>query len=147
MCVMAMDIDHFKHINDHYGHAAGDEALRVFTNTCHRLLRETDVFGRMGGEEFAALLPGTDLAQARVVGDRILRAVRDLRIEPGDTGTWPAFGMTVCLGLALVEDPADPMEVTLHRADEALYGSKRAGRDRLTIAEATTTGDAETAPS
>lgn len=130
LSVMMLDIDHFKRVNDTYGHAAGDEALRVFTRACQGLLRETDIFGRLGGEEFAALLPGTDLDQARVVADRMLEAIRALVVTVEDQ---PPFGFTVSLGMTEITDPSETIEKALSRADEALYRSKSEGRDRLTI--------------
>jgi len=131
--VLMMDLDLFKTINDTHGHGVGDAALRAFTAACAEILRETDVFGRLGGEEFAALLPGTDLAEALIVSERLRERVADLRIP---TQAGKDIRITVSLGVAEVADPALPFDSVLSRADAALYESKRDGRNRVTAAAA-----------
>nr|WP_246152337.1 sensor domain-containing diguanylate cyclase [Roseospira navarrensis] len=129
--VLMIDLDHFKAINDTYGHAVGDEALRVFTVLCNETLRENDVFGRLGGEEFAALLPGTGLDEARLVAERLRAGTATVQIAVGDGRH---IGLTASLGVAEVTDAAEPFDAVLSRADAALYRSKAEGRDRVTMA-------------
>jgi len=129
--VVMMDLDLFKAINDTYGHGVGDETLRAFTAASAETLRENDVFGRLGGEEFAALLPETNLAEALIVAERLRERVADLRI-PTEAGK--DIRITVSLGVAEISDPALPFDSVLSRADAALYESKRNGRNRVTAA-------------
>jgi len=128
--LLIMDIDHFKAINDTYGHAVGDEALRLFTRQCRDVLRENDVFGRMGGEEFAVLLPNTDVDEATVVAERLLDRTRAICVSATDDRV---FGFTVSIGVAAIRDPRAPFDEALLRADTALYASKAGGRDRVTV--------------
>ncbi|EXJ13938.1 GGDEF domain-containing protein [Imhoffiella purpurea] len=124
--LMMLDLDHFKRINDGYGHAVGDRVLQRFAGHCRRVLRQTDVIGRIGGEEFAVLLPGQDLESAMTVAERLRTLVAEDRIET-DRGS---VGVTLSLGVTeLDEDDEDPDRV-LGRADEALYEAKESGRDR-----------------
>jgi diguanylate cyclase (GGDEF)-like protein/PAS domain S-box-containing protein len=135
--VLMMDLDHFKRINDTRGHAAGDEVLRAFTAICGETLRETDVLGRLGGEEFGVLLSGTDLDLARVAAERLRARTETLRIA---AGAGEEIGLTVSIGVAKVTDPRQPFETVLSRADDALYQSKLAGRNRVTVAPGTHAG-------
>ncbi len=128
--LMMIDIDHFKQLNDRFGHASGDAALRVFARTAHRSLREHDVMGRLGGEEFALLLPGTDLGAAREFGERLRAAVSEAPVITSGSG----YAMTVSIGLVLVE-PNEELAAALARADDALYAAKSGGRDRVEIGE------------
>lgn len=129
LSIVAADIDFFKKVNDSYGHAAGDEALKVFVATVHDTLRASDALGRMGGEEFAVLLPETDLAGAGDVAGKIRQAVAEIRV-PAATGP---FGFTVSLGVAQTLPGETSIEPVLARADEALYQAKREGRNRVVI--------------
>jgi len=131
--VLIIDIDHFKRINDTHGHAAGDKTLRRFTHICRETVRGNDVFARIGGEEFAVLLPNTTSAQALSMAERLRLRARTIRV-PGANGT--EFGITVSIGAAAIRDPGVPFDDTLHRADAALYRSKTGGRDRVTLDEA-----------
>ena len=135
--LLVMDIDHFKCINDTHGHAVGDEALRVFTDACRGILRGNDLLGRMGGEEFAILLPETDKAGACMVAERIRRRTTELSVS---TGTGP-IGFTVSIGVASSGALSSCMpssgagecmvDVMLSCADQALYRAKAAGRNRV----------------
>ncbi|MBB4314293.1 sensor domain-containing diguanylate cyclase [Roseospira marina] len=130
LSVIMMDLDHFKVLNDTHGHAVGDHALRAFTVASTETLRENDVFARLGGEEFAALLPGTGLDEARVVAERLRERTADLRIAlPGGK----QIGLTVSLGVMEVVDPTHSFDAILSRVDAALYDSKRDGRNRVTV--------------
>jgi diguanylate cyclase (GGDEF)-like protein len=126
--LVLFDLDHFKSINDQFGHAAGDEALRVFANSARQAIRSTDIFGRIGGEEFAVLLSGVDPMAAQTIADRIRSdfsraaiAYNNARIEA-----------TVSAGLAGVEAGDASFDRLLAAADSALYAAKRDGRDRVT---------------
>lgn len=133
-CLM-IDIDHFKLINDRYGHDFGDTVLKAVAATLLHNLREVDVACRYGGEEFAVLLPHTAKGNALVVADRITGCVRDMRLEAdGAVAT-----VTVSLGIASTRDvAANEAEELVRCADVALYEAKRLGRDRtVTFAAAT----------
>ncbi|MBB4265469.1 GGDEF domain-containing protein [Roseospira visakhapatnamensis] len=128
--VLMMDIDHFKRINDTHGHGVGDEALRRFTQACQEKLRENDVFGRLGGEEFGVLLPNASLSDAAVAAERLRARCRDIQVPTEDGGR---FGFTVSIGVTEILDPSASFDDTLHRADTALYASKTGGRDRVSL--------------
>lgn len=124
--LLMLDIDHFKQLNDRFGHATGDEALVKFSATCADALREHDILGRLGGEEFALALPGTDLDGALHAAERLRKGVLDTRLLTcGNTYT-----MTVSIGVVLV-DPEEDLATALARADHALYEAKRNGRNRV----------------
>ncbi len=128
--LLMLDIDHFKSINDTHGHAVGDEALRTFTAACRALLRESDLLGRTGGEEFAILLPETDVAGARMVAERIRRCTAELLV-PARTET---VRFTVSIGVACCAAGTRDVDAMLSSADEALYRAKAAGRNRVLCA-------------
>ncbi len=129
-CAIALiDLDHLKQINDGAGHAAGDRALVALARLGQASLRETDLFARVGGDEFALLLPQTDLACARVVLERLRRA---LAAEPADDR--PAAPLlTISGGIAAFPAVAGPLDLLLRAADAALYRAKEAGRDRVVV--------------
>jgi diguanylate cyclase (GGDEF)-like protein len=125
LALVAFDLDHFKAINDRYGHAVGDVVLRSFATTAAALLRTGDLFGRIGGEEFAVLLPGTGMDEAFVVADRIRHAfATSPRVHAGI-----AIEVSVCAGIASAEDM--DLEGLLEAADRALYAAKALGRNRV----------------
>ncbi|WP_229425364.1 MULTISPECIES: diguanylate cyclase [unclassified Massilia] len=128
MALLMLDIDHFKQLNDRFGHATGDEALVKFAATCHAALREHDILGRMGGEEFALALPGTDLAGAVNAAERLRQAVVDTRLLTCGN----QYTMTVSIGLVVIE-PDEALSAALARADQALYAAKRGGRNRVEV--------------
>jgi diguanylate cyclase (GGDEF)-like protein len=128
--LLMIDIDHFKQINDRWGHASGDEALVVFARTARHLLREHETIGRLGGEEFALLLPGADLDAAVQAAERLRRAIREATIITSG----PTYRMTVSIGVVVL-DPHEDLGGAMARADHALYAAKRAGRDRVEIGE------------
>jgi diguanylate cyclase (GGDEF)-like protein/PAS domain S-box-containing protein len=124
-CLLMLDLDYFKRINDNWGHQAGDDALVHFVNQCRKNLREGDILGRMGGEEFAILMPDTDLENAELVAERIRTM---LEINPVSySGT--RIPLTVSIGIA--EVTAEGIEIALSHADEALYEAKHQGRNRV----------------
>lgn len=125
--LLSVDIDHFKRINDHYGHGVGDEVLKRVADVMRRSCRETDHLARMGGEEFWVLMPGADPSAALVLGERLLHDVRAL--ELGDVAT--GLKVTISIGLATADAGQEPTELLLRRLDVALYAAKHKGRDRL----------------
>ncbi len=127
MVIHVLDLDHFKDVNDHYGHEAGDAVLRSFARTCREVLRDEDLFARLGGEEFAIFLPGADLGGAIAVGER-------LRARFASTYTTTPVGniqCTVSVGVAGTSSRSVKVGELLRRADEALYEAKDEGRDRV----------------
>ncbi|MGY6269619.1 GGDEF domain-containing protein [Achromobacter denitrificans] len=129
LAVLVLDIDHFKSINDRYGHAGGDTALRHYAQVVQRAVRVSDRFGRLGGEEFVLLMHDCDPAHALVQAQRVCDALRDAPLPlPG-----VAVPMTTSGGLALYQ-PDDTAEGILARADAALYRAKQQGRDRVEMA-------------
>lgn len=125
--VWMLDIDYFKVVNDTYGHHAGDVALQSVVSTSQHVLRDWDILGRMGGEEFAVLLPETEAEQAVLVAERLRNIFATSRI-PLDEGA--STRITVSIGIATAHDD-DDLERLLKRADLALYAAKRTGRDKV----------------
>ena len=126
LALVMIDIDHFKQINDRFGHATGDEALAEFARTARNVLRAHEVVGRLGGEEFAAVLPGTDLIGARQAADRLRLAVRGATVITSGV----SYTMTVSIGVVVLH-PNEALGAALARADHALYAAKSGGRDRV----------------
>ncbi len=129
LSVALLDIDHFKKINDSYGHPAGDTALRRFAETVNPTLRTADRLARWGGEEFLLLLPDTDGQQTlELCQKRIVEQIAALRITIDDI----SFGFTVSAGISQ-HRLGEPYALTLERADRALYAAKEAGRNRVLL--------------
>ncbi|MDB5933292.1 MAG: hypothetical protein JWQ01_636 [Massilia sp.] len=126
IALMMIDIDHFKRLNDRFGHATGDEALRVFADTARQALRDHDIMGRLGGEEFALVLPATDLEGALQAAERLRTAVSAAVLPTSGH----QYAMTVSIGVVVI-DPNEHINSALARADHALYAAKSAGRDRV----------------
>lgn len=126
LSLLMLDLDHFKQINDQWGHGVGDEALRLFADSVQCCLRTQDMAGRQGGEEFAILLPETAENVACHVAERIRARLEQ---TPVPTGTGHC-AMTVSIGVAEARE-GDSMETLMHRADEALYAAKQRGRNRV----------------
>ena len=126
LSVLMIDVDHFKAVNDGYGHAVGDEALVAVANACREGKRNSDIVGRLGGEEFAMLLPETDLYQGRIVAERIRKRIAAGVLMPGGA----ELRVTASIGLAAASVSMSGFEALLHSADQALYQAKAAGRDR-----------------
>ncbi len=128
LCVL--DVDHFKRVNDSFGHAAGDVALCTVADVCRAALREGDLIGRLGGEEFVMLLPHTDVAGAAVVAERLRVQLAATDVEAGPH----RFGLTATLGVSELR-PADAgIADLIQRADAALYSGKHGGRNRVCVA-------------
>lgn len=126
--VLMLDIDHFKSINDAHGHATGDEVLRRVGAALSAQLRRPDLAARVGGEEFACLLPGADRQAAGVAATRILETIRGLRIQSDVGGS---VRVTVSIGIGLWSDGEAGAAGALARADAALYAAKSSGRDQV----------------
>lgn len=131
LSVLIFDIDHFKTINDQYGHAAGDEVLINIVATCNRALREIDTIGRIGGEEFGILLPETELAEAASVAERLRQSMKAIR--PGGSATTGT--VTMSIGVAQWRASHEDFEELMARADGALYEAKRNGRNQVVTAD------------
>jgi diguanylate cyclase (GGDEF)-like protein len=127
LSLLMLDLDHFKAINDRYGHAAGDKVLRATTAAWQAQLRGRDPLGRVGGEEFVVVCPDTTLEQALVVANRLRESANALRFDEID----PALRVSVSIGAAQARKAGDTCDALLDRADTALYRAKQQGRDRV----------------
>jgi len=125
--VLMLDIDYFKSINDTHGHQAGDVVLKALTALSIATLREADVFGRIGGEEFAAVLPETDMNAGMQVAERLREKLAKLKVQAKDSDVT----FTVSIGITLARNEDQTIEETINRSDEALYKAKRMGRNRV----------------
>jgi len=132
--VLMLDVDHFKAVNDRFGHGGGDQVLLSLVERIQRVLGRGDVIGRIGGEEFVVLSPGHGLRHTRVLGERIRAEVEGAQL----TLDGRAFGMTVSVGVTEAAPAERNVTALLQRADAALYAAKRAGRNRVVA-----TGDDE----
>jgi diguanylate cyclase (GGDEF)-like protein len=133
VALLMLDLDHFKRVNDRYGHPGGDEVLRAVANELKKHLRPEDVLVRYGGEELCVLVRGLDGPAAVLLARRLGRAVRELRV-PVEGGV---AQITVSIGVAAVGPGSEPPTVAalVHRADRALYRAKEQGRDRTVLDE------------
>ena len=130
LSVLALDLDFFKKVNDTYGHQAGDLILQGAANVFQLHVRGVDLVGRIGGEEFAILLPETNLSGSIVVAENILTNIRKLKIELEDSQT---IGITSSIGIACLQPDDQTFEKLLQRADIALYAAKDSGRNRYCV--------------
>ena len=124
--LMAVDIDHFKRVNDIHGHAAGDKVLRIAAQVIRAAVRDSDIPARVGGEEFAVLLPNADINIARDVAERLRRTFAQTFFGEG------VGQLTISIGVATMRRGESPEEC-LVRADTCLYAAKRNGRDRIVV--------------
>jgi two-component system chemotaxis response regulator CheY len=129
--VVSLDVDHFKSFNDRYGHAAGDEVLRVIAGLLQAGTRSDDLVVRSGGEEFTIVMPGTGSREVLAIAERLQRTIAEY--------DWPSRPVTVSLGVTTVRGPlsGESFSAAAEAADRALYRSKRAGRNRVTYASPT----------
>ncbi|AZE55095.1 hypothetical protein C4K03_2940 [Pseudomonas synxantha] len=128
LCALMLDMDHFKYINDTYGHQAGDQVLRQVGGVISASFRQADVSGRLGGEEFAVLLPNTSLETARTIGEQLIEAIAGLSAEP-------VQGLTASLGVASTEGNEQDLPGLMNDADQALYRAKSLGRNQVVMAQ------------
>jgi diguanylate cyclase (GGDEF)-like protein len=131
--LIMLDLDHFKRINDNYGHSVGDKVLQAVASIGKNQLRDSDLIGRLGGEEFAVLLPRTELAEALLVAERMRAAIAGLQIKAEKA----VLGITASMGVTTIR-PDDTMVSLIKRADDALAEAKQAGRNRIMQAQAVT---------
>lgn len=127
LCMIMIDVDNFKLLNDRYGHVAGDRALQALARTVQSQLRISDFFARTGGEEFAILLPGASAEAALQIAERIRAAIAATEI-PDESGT---LHITASIGLTQLVSPDDTWEAMMRRADAAMYDAKHQGRNRV----------------
>ena len=133
LALAMFDIDYFKRVNDQYGHAVGDEVLRAVARVCVAAMRQHDMVGRVGGEEFALLMPDTGLDSAVALLDRLRISLRSLRVSlPTESGA-DEVGITASFGVSALQ-PTDTLDTLLAHADDALYAAKRQGRDQVQVA-------------
>ncbi len=127
LSITLIDVDHFKHINDQYGHATGDEVLKLLSGKIAALLRESDLLARIGGEEFAILMPSTGLAGAALMAERLRLAIA----EEASAVAGQILHLRFSAGVTQLKAQDQSIEDCLRRADEAMYKAKQAGRDRV----------------
>jgi diguanylate cyclase (GGDEF)-like protein len=132
ICILMIDIDHFKRVNDLYGHASGDVVIRQVGRIISEAIRTTDKVARFGGEEFVALLRETDLKGAAIFADRIRQTVANTVFEPEGQ----CLRATISIGMAEAEFTDGDIDHTIERADRALYAAKSGGRNCVRSFEA-----------
>lgn len=126
--ILAFDIDHFKHVNDKYGHSAGDIVLKSFAKTIKNNIRDIDIFGRIGGEEFSLLLPETKLKEAVLLADRLRKIIGKLDIKISKK----MINITISVGVTESKDNSEiTLETLMKNADKLLYKAKNNGRNRV----------------
>jgi diguanylate cyclase (GGDEF)-like protein len=138
LSVIMLDVDDFKHFNDLYGHQAGDKVLELVVEACASSLRSSDIFGRLGGEEFAVVLPNTSLADAHDVANRLRLVIRGINLSEVTSAP-----ITVSVGVAEYDPACKTFDVLLERADNAMYAAKNAGRNQVHVWEAERKGKGE----
>jgi diguanylate cyclase (GGDEF)-like protein len=128
LSLILLDIDHFKDINDQYGHAVGDQILRRLAEILPRNLRQYDRIGRWGGEEFIVILPDTEISEAIAIAERMRTAAAETKIalEQGDH-----YVVQISLGVASACASYPPLAKLVHAADQAMYQAKQTGRNRV----------------
>ncbi len=129
ICLLLFDLDHFKTINDSHGHAAGDVVLKRFCDAIRARLRKSDLFGRIGGEEFVAVLPDVDCATACGIADELRRAIDDLTILHAGQ----RIPVSVSIGVSDTAGAGAALDKLMQRADEALYSAKQQGRNQVKL--------------
>ncbi|WP_344576426.1 diguanylate cyclase [Nonomuraea roseoviolacea] len=144
LALLIVDIDHFKRVNDRHGHLVGDQVLAAVAATLRSQLREYDVVGRFGGEEFVVLLPGADVHEARQVAERLRNRISHMAVAADDA----MITVTISVGVAIMSLHGDDLIELLAAADLALYRAKELGRDRicLPVIQPTHLADTQTAP-
>jgi diguanylate cyclase (GGDEF)-like protein len=131
LALLMIDLDNFKKVNDKYGHAIGDKILVAFADICKKSLRRADIFGRLGGEEFAILLPETDVNSGRKFAERLRAVIEKSRIKVKHK----TFHITVSIGVTELLPDDNQLETALKRADDTMYEAKRKGRNQVVISQ------------
>ena len=128
--LLFMDIDHFKVVNDSYGHSAGDEVLKKIAQTCQNSIRDLDIFARLGGEEFVFLLPEINISQAEITAERIRKIISGTLIctDSDEIRVTASFGVS-----AYHKEKSETLDKMVQQADKALYEAKERGRDRVVV--------------
>jgi len=129
LCILMMDIDHFKTVNDDHGHAAGNAVLKNMVSVCHKTLREQDILGRLGGEEFGIILPEIKISAAYTIAERLRKQLMKLQTRTKDK----KIHFTVSIGVTQCKNDVLSLEDALSQADQALYKAKEEGRNRVCI--------------
>lgn len=132
-CILMVDLDHFKRINDTFGHGTGDQVIRLTADVLRHELRASDILARFGGEEFIACLPETELEAAAVAAERIRSNLEGSSL-PAAQGDGALLRVTASLGIAAARVGSESLEELIERADQALYEAKHGGRNRVTCA-------------
>jgi diguanylate cyclase (GGDEF)-like protein len=130
-CCMMLDLDHFKQVNDNYGHQVGDQVLQEFAMQCKHSVREVDLVGRYGGEEIMILMPETDLQTAVQVAERLRHSIAETPIRVSGQ----ELNLTVSIGVAAKDANTQQMETLIARADQAMYIAKHKGRNRVAVSK------------
>jgi diguanylate cyclase (GGDEF)-like protein len=142
LSVLMLDVDEFKKFNDWFGHQVGDLVLKAVALQCRSSLRDVDIFGRIGGEEFAVTLPDTGVEQALQVASRLCAMVEQANLEDagnlfktvtGKTFDKDALKVTISIGVAACDDACENVEILMDHADRAMYSVKVAGRNRISV--------------
>jgi diguanylate cyclase len=134
LCLLMLDVDHFKKFNDTYGHLLGDQVLRIVASAIKSVIRGGDFCARFGGEEFVVILPDTPLQGGKIVAENIRKAIAQRELKRKDTGE--SYGkVTVSAGIAVYNAAFDNAESMIERADKGLYLSKEKGRNMVSVAE------------
>lgn len=131
LSLILIDIDHFKRVNDTWGHPAGDYVLREVARYCRKQVRSEDIFARYGGEEFVCILRQTDVPAAAVLADRLRRKVEDLKLRFGTGPSAVDIPVTVSVGVAQTTDAMESQDALVELADAYLYQAKQTGRNRV----------------
>lgn len=134
LAVLMIDIDKFKLVNDTYGHKTGDRIIKLMAKSTEAILRKSDVFGRLGGEEFAVVLPSTSIRGALIVAENIRKEIESLDYK---TSKKQLIKFTVSIGISMLSSNDNDLEAVLHKADLALYEAKKLGRNRVEVYEET----------
>ncbi len=127
VCLLMLDLDRFKQVNDTYGHDTGDKVLQMFAHTVKRTVRSEDLFARIGGEEFALVVTGTSKDSVMKIAQKILKTVEEMDLS----GIRSDLHLTVSIGVACSDEGFETLDAMIKRADHRLYEAKRAGRNRV----------------
>ncbi len=138
LSMLLLDIDHFKAVNDTYGHQVGDQTLKGLGDLLFKMVRDTDIIARYGGEEIAILAPQTPVSEAAALAERLRQAVeKSVMVPANEEENIPAVSITVSIGVTAFDEQVTDHRVLVERADKALYKAKREGRNRVIVNDGT----------